>query len=523
MSRSFLSTLNRIAREAERSSRARARAQEKALKARIRLRIQEDKQAKQDYVESRAAEAFEANAHLSEQLQALRSILSTSLSRDPRIDLRKFLKYPTIKELDADRSLALPDKPILEAFLPKKLGVFSRLIPGTKARHARMIGDAEARYRARQSVYDEVLQRRTVAMAALQAAAEENNRQVLEEEAAVHAGDSEAIKNYFEFVFSASPYPSEFPKNPMAAYDCKSKQLAVDYQLPTMDDVIPTVEKYKYVKSTDEIVETKKSDRQRHSLYADIVAQTSLRCLYEIFAADALGQIEVATLNGFVDTIDPSTGRNVHPYIISVRTTRKEFAGLELRNVDPIACLKRMSAAISRSPAELVPVKPIIELKMVDPRFVEEQDVLSTLDNRPNLMELSPSEFESLITNLFQKMGLETKLTQPSRDGGVDCVAFDSRPILGGKVIVQAKRYKNTVGVSAVRDLFGTIHNEGASKGILVTTSGYGKAAFEFANGKPIELLSGPNLLYLLHEHAGIDAKIVVPDDWVDPGSDITQ
>ncbi len=131
-------------------------------------------------------------------------------------------------------------------------------------------------------------------------------------------------------------------------------------------------------------------------------------------------------------------------------------------------------------------------------------------------MELTPGEFENLITNLFQKMGLDTKLTQASRDGGVDCVAFDPRPILGGKVIIQAKRYKNTVSVSAVRDLFGTMLNDGASKGILVTTSGYGTAAFDFANGKPIELMSGSNLLYLLKEHAGIDAKIIMPEDWQD-------
>src|ERR671930_1009911 len=104
-------------------------------------------------------------------------------------------------------------------------------------------------------------------------------------------------------------------------------------------------------------------------------------------------------------------------------------------------------------------------------------------------------------------MGLETRLTQASRDGGVDCVAWDTRPVIGGKVIVQAKRYKHTVGVSAVRDLYGTVHNEGAAKGILVTTSGYGKASFEFAQSKPLELLDGTNLLYLLREHAGIEAK----------------
>jgi restriction system protein len=98
----------------------------------------------------------------------------------------------------------------------------------------------------------------------------------------------------------------------------------------------------------------------------------------------------------------------------------------------------------------------------------------------------------------------------------VDCVAFDNRAIFGSKVIIQAKRYKNTVPVSAVRDLFGSVHNEGATKGILVTTSGYGKASFDFANDKPLELLSG-TLLYLLKEHAGVDAKIEPPEHWIDP------
>ena len=90
-------------------------------------------------------------------------------------------------------------------------------------------------------------------------------------------------------------------------------------------------------------------------------------------------------------------------------------------------------------------------------------------------------------------------------------MAFDHRPIFGGKVIIQAKRYRHTVDVSAVRDLFGTLQNEGASKGILVTTSGYGPASYQFAAGKPLELLDGSNLLALLAEHAQIEAKIVDP------------
>jgi restriction system protein len=127
---------------------------------------------------------------------------------------------------------------------------------------------------------------------------------------------------------------------------------------------------------------------------------------------------------------------------------------------------------------------------MVEPRFVDTLDIMSGLDSRPNLMEFTPTEFEGLITNLFASTGLDTRQTWPSRDGGVDCVAFDPRPVFGRKVIVQAKRHKNTVGGSAVRDLFGTVQNEGASKGIPVTTSGYGSAAFEFAQGKPLEARS---------------------------------
>ena len=57
-----------------------------------------------------------------------------------------------------------------------------------------------------------------------------------------------------------------------------------------------------------------------------------------------------------------------------------------------------------------------------------------------------------------------------------------------------------------------TMMNEGASKGLLVTTSGYGPDAFQFAKDKPIELIDGGGLLYLLTE-IGVEARIVMPND----------
>ena len=59
----------------------------------------------------------------------------------------------------------------------------------------------------------------------------------------------------------------------------------------------------------------------------------------------------------------------------------------------------------------------------------------------------------------------------------------------------------HTVGVDAVRDLYGTIINEGANRGILITTSSYGPDAYEFAKDKPISLIDGPHLLRLFEKH----------------------
>ena len=78
---------------------------------------------------------------------------------------------------------------------------------------------------------------------------------------------------------------------------------------------------------------------------------------------------------------------------------------------------------------------------------------------------------------------------------------YDPDPLRGGKYVLQAKRYTRPVDVAAVRDLYGTVVNEGANRGILVTTSGFGPDAYDFAKDKPISLVDGPNLVAMLRKH----------------------
>ena len=184
---------------------------------------------------------------------------------------------------------------------------------------------------------------------------------------------------------------------------------------------------------------------------------------------------------------------------------------INLANIDPKLCFKSLKGVGSSKLHSLTPIAPILNISREDKRFISSYEVAKELDETCNLAAMDWEDSEHLIRELFEKefsqSGGEVKVTRASRDHGVDAVAFDPDPIRGGKIVIQAKRYTNTVGVSAVRDLYGTVLNEGATKGILVTIADYSPDAYEFAKGKPLTLLNGSNLLHLLEKH-GHKAKI---------------
>ena len=527
----------RAQREAEQRRAAQLRAEtqaakaaENARKAYERAKLATEKERARLYVVSREAQVALQNEQLEQQIQALEHLLLNALSSDPYIDLQSLKETPNFPLFSPGRLAIAEPAPQLHMYMPPEPTGIQKLLPGAKERHAQAAIQAQgvyasqvaahaARESARLQAFNQIKAQFEQQVAVEQQRIARQHAEIDALQRDLQAGTPQAIMEYFTTVLSSSSYPDGFPQKAKIAYVPESRQLVVEYSMPPFE-IISQIGSYKYIKTKDSITEVARPIKQRGPLYASVIAQITLRTLYELFRADRMKFLETIVFNGCVDSIDKGTGQAVRICLVTVRTSRDTFTKLNLSQVDPQACLAVLSASISKSPTELTPVRPVLEFNMVDPRFVDEVDVLSSLDQRPNLMELTPLEFESLITNLFLKMGLEARQTQASRDGGVDCVAFDPRPIFGGKVVIQAKRYKNTVGVSAVRDLFGTVQNEGASKGILVTTSGYGQASFDFADGKPLELLSGSNLLYLLQEHAGIEAKIEMPDGWKDPQPD---
>jgi restriction system protein len=322
--------------------------------------------------------------------------------------------------------------------------------------------------------------------------------------------DSEAVEQVCEVVLSNSQYPDGFPHTFQVQHDKTSKTLVVDYTLPSLEH-LPTLKSVKYVQSKDDFSESHMNEAAQRKQYDSVVYQLIIRTFWELFQADSVGALDAVVFNGFVDTIDKGTGKAIRPCIASVRAERAEFAEFDLSAVDPKACFRRLKGLGSAQLNAFAPIAPIMQMKTDDVRLIEGRHVIEGVNAGMNLAAMDWEDFEHLVRDLFEREfgthGAEVRVTRASHDGGVDAIVFDPDPIRGGKFIIQAKRYTNVVGVSAVRDLYGTMIAEGAGKGILVTTAHYGADAYSFAKDKPIVLLDGSNLLHLLQKH-GVSAHI---------------
>ncbi|CUU59112.1 restriction system protein [Parafrankia irregularis] len=451
----------------------------------------------------RAAEQM--NNDLSVTLATLDAILPDALTPGNRSRIaanrkRLYLPPPDLKHLTTPEPA-----PSLEDFLPEAPTGLGRLVRAkayrdevatATAEHGGAVKKYEDREAARLSQLAEIQENYEAKIAAI--------RQSLK------AKEKIAVSGYFEGVLDERPFPSDFPTGRRVEYIPDQRQLKVVLILPR-SDVIPPIESYRYVKNSGTFTEKKRAIADIRSRYSKLLGSVVLRSIYEIFQADPVNLVDHVVLNGIVDTIDTSTGHPIQPVLVSLLADRSTFFGLNLTQLDPNDCLrKKFKARTSRSPAELLPVPPILEFDMNDDRFIEVEAPVD-LGLRPNLLDLDWKSFERLIHDLVAAMGYTVKQTRGSNDRGVDIVAVRDDPVFPLKAIFQAKRYKGTVEAAVVREMYGTFLHEGATHGVVVTTSHFGPSAYEWIEGKQIQLWDGTHLLDLLKRHMGVEATIVLP------------
>lgn len=130
------------------------------------------------------------------------------------------------------------------------------------------------------------------------------------------------------------------------------------------------------------------------------------------------------------------------------------------------------------------------------PTFDSAESALHAAAENPAVLEaMSPVDFERLVMEFFREQGYDVRAQAPTRDIGVDFVL--KSPSDGSTILVEVKKLsaQSRVSVDAVRRLQSAVRVEGASFGVLVTTSEYTAAAVAMATDAPILLRTVKDLV----------------------------
>ncbi|WP_426532621.1 restriction endonuclease [Bradyrhizobium sp. McL0615] len=305
----------------------------------------------------------------------------------------------------------------------------------------------------------------------------------------------DGVRGHFELALCnlSLPVPEDYPWEVL--YDQQERVLQVNQCVPSLPDVSVGRQDSK----------RPPAKRDAEAVLRRYVPAVALQIAHHIARNDVQDDVDRIAVNCWSRFFDPASGKLKDAFVAALAVQKQDIVEFNLQRADALEAFRALRGSYVYNVAEVVPIEPTIRLDKDDERFVAGRDVLDGMAQGQNLTAMDWQDFEHLIRELLAKeyadKNAEVKITRASRDRGVDAVIFNSDPLHGGKFVVQAKRYSNTVDVAAVRELYGTVLNEGANRGILVTTSHFGRDAYEWAANKPLTLIDGRNLLALLSKH----------------------
>lgn len=106
---------------------------------------------------------------------------------------------------------------------------------------------------------------------------------------------------------------------------------------------------------------------------------------------------------------------------------------------------------------------------------------------------LRGTKFERALANLYKKMGYSVQQTKASGDEGIDLILSKEDKT----TVVQCKGYAKPIGISAARDLYGTMIHCKADSAVLACPAGFTKVVENFVTDKPIQLISADDLVMM--------------------------
>jgi restriction system protein len=461
-----------------------------------------------DDAERRAGlgEADQQNARLAARITELDETLHSCVAAGPvTVDDIIRVEVPTFDPGELGNARPAPRQPKLEDG-----GLFSvarrrRELAVAMDRYKHDLAEYERRERSRVAELDSLRRAYDERMASLLATAAKRGERF---RAGLRDGVDPVIEEYAECIVSALAVPDGVDLQPRVAYRPEPRELVVEVQLPDVS-VIPDEKTVSYIHARRIFKVKNRSRTEMADVYRRLLAQLPLCVLQTLFTGLDRAVLDSATVNGVLPTVDPATGQPTTRYLVSVTSSRSTFETLVLDALDPVACLRHLGAKLSPNPLDYESVPPFLSFDLAKYRLGDSVDVASGLDGRANLLNLDPFDFEQLIRQLLAAMiGGDARVTRRARDDGIDGVLFDCDAVMGGEVVVQAKRYRNVVPANDVRALAGVMHDKRANHAIFVTSSWFSDDGRRFALDNRVRLIEGPELKHLLKKHLEVDVLI---------------
>lgn len=137
------------------------------------------------------------------------------------------------------------------------------------------------------------------------------------------------------------------------------------------------------------------------------------------------------------------------------------------------------------------------------------EDLLAKLHN------VDPQRFEQIVVDLLVKMGYggniedAGQVTKFRKDDGIDGIIKEDKLGLD-RIYVQAKRWTGPVGKPAIHGFIGALSEQGANKGVFITTSKFSSEARAFKPKSDVKviLIDGRELCqYMIEFGVGVSVK----------------
>lgn len=107
---------------------------------------------------------------------------------------------------------------------------------------------------------------------------------------------------------------------------------------------------------------------------------------------------------------------------------------------------------------------------------------------------MSGEEFEEFLQVVFKNMHYKTMLTPITGDYGADLLVKKN----GVKTVIQAKRWKNTVGVEAVQQVVASMRYYKATDAMVITNNYYSQNAINLAKANNVRLWDRGDVIKLI-------------------------